>query len=177
MSPEQEAESLPDRFAAWVEHGADQTFEGIKSWVQHPEILQLFVFLTALSIPITWILIVDRVALESLLAFATFGPEFITGSNWIVSPPIGRLPSLGALPAIYGSVVTTMIALLIAVPVSLGVGLFQSELAPRQLRAPSVFLVEMLAAVSNVRFCVWGIVVLVSFIGVKVDPSLKSVPR
>src|SRR3989442_3058192 len=174
MSPGQEVKSLPDRFIAWVKQALDQTVEGGRSWLSHPELLQLLVVLTALSIPIIWILIVDRVAMGSLLAFATFGPEFITGSDWIVSPPIGRLPSLGALPAIYGSVVTTMIALLIAVPVSLGVGLFQSELAPRQMRSPSVFLVEMLAAVPSVVYGLWAIVILVPFMRTSVDPALQS---
>ncbi len=151
-----------------------QTIHGIVSWVLHPDPLQLLVFICALSIPALWFLIIDRVSLASLLTFKTFGLGFVTGTDWIVTPAPGQLPSLGALPAIYGSVVTTIIALLIAAPVSLGVGLFQSELAPRQLRNPSIFVVEMLAAVPSVVYGLWGIVVLVPFIRDNTDPVLKS---
>src|SRR2546426_34202 len=158
------------RSKAWVRQLVDKTL----AWTSHPDPLQLLVLAAALSIPVTWLLIIDRVYVGSILAFRTFGLGFIIGSNWIVSPPGGGPPLLGALPAIYGSVVTTIIALLIAVPVSLGVGLFQSELAPKQIRAPSVFLVEMLAAGSTRVFGLWGIVGLVSFMGGNVDPSLKS---
>jgi len=142
------------------------------AWVRHPDPLQLLVFTAALSIPVIWLLIVERIYAGSTLAFLTFGLGFIAGSDWRPNP-VG-VPSLGALPAIYGSVVTTIIALVIAVPVSLGVGLFQSELAPRQLKTPSVFLVEMLAAVPSVVYGLWGIIVLVPFMGVNVDPGLKS---
>jgi phosphate transport system permease protein len=159
------------RSQAWVRQLANRTF----AWFSRPDLLQLVLFAAALSVPAVWVLTVDRVYTGSILAFRTFGLGFVISSNWIVSPPGGGPPLLGALPAIYGSVVTTLIALLIAVPVSLGVGLFQSELAPRQLRSPSVFLVEMLAAVPSVVYGLWGIEVLVPFMGVNVDPRLKSI--
>jgi len=79
---------------------------------------------------------------------------------------------LGALPAIYGSVVTTLIALLFAVPISLGVALFQTELAPRKLRLPSIFLIELLAAVPSVVYGLWGLFFLVPFMRDYIDPGL-----
>ena len=74
----------------------------------------------------------------------------------------------------YGSVVTTSIALLFAVPISLGIALFQSELAPRKRRLPSIFLVELLAAVPSVIYGLWGILFLVPFMASSVDPWLVS---
>jgi phosphate transport system permease protein len=163
-----------DGLVARILQKARQTFDGIIAWFLHPDFLQLLVFVAALSIPALWFLMVDRISASSLLAFNTFGPRFIVGTDWIPSPSPGHLPSLGALPAIYGSVVTTSLALLIAAPVSLGVGLFQSELAPRPLRSPSVFLVEMLAAVPSVVYGLWGIVILVPFMRDNIDPGLQS---
>jgi phosphate transport system permease protein len=101
-----------------------------------------------------------------------FGLGFITNTEWIPNPPKGGPPILGALPSIYGSVVTTLIALLLAVPVSLGIALFQSELAPRKLRLPSIFLVELLAAVPSVVYGLWGILFLVPFMRDYIDPGL-----
>jgi len=72
----------------------------------------------------------------------------------------------------YGSVVTTSIALLFAVPISLGIALFQSELAPGKLRLPSIFLVELLAAVPSVVYGLWGLLFLVPFMQTSVDPWL-----
>ena len=79
---------------------------------------------------------------------------------------------MGALPAIYGSVVTTLISLIFAVPISLGIALFQSELAPGRLRLPSIFLVELLAAVPSVVYGLWGILFLVPFMSAYIDPGL-----
>jgi len=101
-----------------------------------------------------------------------FGFGFLLSSKWIPNPPNGGPPILGALPAIYGSVVTTAIALLFAVPISLGIALFQSELAPRKVRLPSIFLVELLAAVPSVVYGLWGILFLVPFMSRYVDPGL-----
>ncbi len=159
---------------AWVRGVISRLASRVIAWVHHPDPLQFLVFIAALTIPAVWLLIIDRVYSGSTLAFNTFGLGFIAGTNWIVSPAPGHLPDLGALPAVYGSVVTTIIALLIAVPVSLGVGLFQSELAPKQLRSPSMFLVELLAAVPSVVYGLWGIVVLVPFMRDNIDPALKS---
>jgi phosphate transport system permease protein len=74
----------------------------------------------------------------------------------------------------YGSVVTTVIALIFAVPVSLGIALFQSELAPRRMRLPSIFLVELLAAVPSVVYGLWGILFLVPFMRDYLDQELIS---
>jgi len=128
----------------------------------------------AIAIPIITALTLYAVANGSTDSIKAFGFKFLVSSDWIPNPANGGPPSLGALPAIYGSIVTTVIALLLAVPVSLGVALFQAELAPSVLRAPSRFLVEMLAAVPSVVYGLWGLLFLVPFMRENVNPQLKS---
>jgi phosphate transport system permease protein len=110
----------------------------------------------------------------SVDSIEAFGLSFLINSDWIPNPPNGGPPILGALPSIYGSIVTTSIALLLAVPVSLGVALFQTEIAPRRIRSPSVFMVEMLAAVPSVVYGLWGLLILVPFMRDYVDPYLHA---
>lgn len=114
---------------------------------------------------------IGRGSLDSIQAF---GLGFLTSSDWIPNPPNGGPPILGALPSIYGSVVTTALALLLAVPVSLGVALFQTELSPHKLRSPSMFIIEMLAAVPSVVYGLWGLLVLVPFMRDYVNPQLQA---
>ncbi len=128
----------------------------------------------AFVVPILTILLIYALTHGSLDAIRAFGLQFIFGTDWTPNPPGGGPPSLGALPAIYGSIVTTVIALIFAVPVSLGVALFQSELAPRGLRVPSAFLVEMLAAVPSVVYGLWGLLVLVPFMRDYIDAQLAT---
>jgi phosphate transport system permease protein len=109
----------------------------------------------------------------SIDSIGAFGLSFLWGTVWNPNPANGGPPILGALPAIYGSVVTTSIALLLAVPISLGVALFQTELAPLKLRAPSLFLIEMLAAVPSVVYGLWGLLALVPFMNLYVNPQLQ----
>ena len=128
--------------------------------------------MTAFAIPVIATLCLYALINGSLDSFQAFGFGFLTSSQWIPNPPNGGPPILGALPAMYGTVVTTAIALLFAVPISLGIALFQSELAPRKLRLPSIFLVELLAAVPSVVYGLWGILFLVPFMSNYVDPGL-----
>jgi len=124
------------------------------------------------ALPIIGILYLYSLINGSLDSIQAFGLGFLVSSQWIPNPPNGGPPILGALPAIYGSVVTTSIALLFAIPISLGIALFQSDLAPRKLRLPSIFLVELLAAVPSVVYGLWGILFLVPFMSNSVDPWL-----
>jgi len=85
-----------------------------------------------------------------------FGTSFLLGSNW--NPVEGR-EAFGALPYVLGTFVTSGIALLIGVPLSLGIAIFLAEMAPRFLRVPVGYLVELLAAVPSVIYGLWGIFV------------------
>lgn len=102
-------------------------------------------------------------------AIQRFGPGFLTGSTW---DPVREV--FGALPAIYGTLLTSAIAMLVAVPVSLGVAIFLAELAPRWLRAPASFLVEMLAAIPSVVLGLWGLFVMVPIIRDPVEQWLGT---
>jgi phosphate transport system permease protein len=128
----------------------------------------------AIAVPVIVALMLYEIGNGSAESIRAFGFSFLFSSDWIPNPPQGGPPILGALPSMYGSVVTTALSLLLAVPVSLGVALFQSELSPRALRSPSIFLVEMLAAVPSVVYGLWGLVALVPFMRDFVDPVLKT---
>ncbi|MGA3110161.1 MAG: phosphate ABC transporter permease subunit PstC [Candidatus Bathyarchaeia archaeon] len=134
--------------------------------------MRTILILAAFAIPVIAALSLYALYNGSLDSIQAFGFGFLTSSAWVPNPPNGGPPILGALPAIYGSVVTTLISLVFAVPISLGIALFQSELAPRNFRLPSIFLVELLAAVPSVVYGLWGILFLVPFMSKYVDPGL-----
>jgi len=134
--------------------------------------LRTVLIVAAFALPVIALLSLYALIDGGMDSIQAFGFGFLLSSKWIPNPPNGGPPILGALPAIYGSVVTTAIALLFAVPISLGIALFQSELAPRKLRLPSIFLVELLAAVPSVVYGLWGILFLVPFMSSYVDPGL-----
>lgn len=100
----------------------------------------------------------------SLPVLQRFGLYFFTGTKWNpvqtkVNPEI-----YGALPYLLGTLVTSAIALLIGVPLSLGIAIFLVEMAPRTLRVPVSYLVDLLAAVPSVIYGLWGYFVLRFFI-------------
>lgn len=107
-------------------------------------------------------------AFKSRLSISQFGFGFLTGTNW---DPVRS--EFGALPFIYGTVVSSLIALLIAVPLSLGIAIFLVEQAPRQLARPLAFVVELLAAIPSVVYGLWGIFVLAPFLRVHIEPFLQ----
>jgi phosphate transport system permease protein len=110
-------------------------------------------------------------ALASRETISAYGLGFITGTDW--NPAEGK-ESYGALPFIFGTLVTSFLALLMAVPVALGVAIFLAELAPRWLRSPMSFLVELLAAVPSVIYGLWGFFVLRPVMMSGVEPALHN---
>jgi phosphate transport system permease protein len=100
---------------------------------------------------------------KSLPTISQIGIGFLTGTNWDQARN-----QFGALPFIYGTVVSSLIALAIAVPLSLGIAVFLTEQAPRSVARPVAFMVELLAAIPSVVFGLWGIFVLAPLIGGKV---------
>jgi phosphate transport system permease protein len=101
------------------------------------------------------------------LAFSTFGISFIWGTVWDANKNV-----FGALPGLYGTAITSLVALVIATPLALAIALFLSELAPRGLRVLVGSLVEMLAAIPSVVLGLWGILVLGPFLANHVEPWL-----
>jgi len=106
-------------------------------------------------------------AVESHLTLAKFGFGFFTSTNW---DPVNE--EFGALPFIYGTAVSSAIALLIAVPLSLGVALCMVEVLPQWLATKIGFLVDLLAAIPSVVYGLWGVFVLGPWIRDSVDPLL-----
>jgi len=139
-----------------------------------PDFFFVILCIAAILVPIITILMLYEISNGSIASIEAFGVSFLWGSEWNPNPANGGPPILGALPAIYGSIVTTGLALLLAVPISLGVALFQTELAPIKLRAPSLFVIEMLAAVPSVVYGLWGLLVLVPFMSLYVNPQLQA---
>jgi phosphate transport system permease protein len=93
----------------------------------------------------------------STLVFQRFGASFLVNTQW--NPVEGR-EAFGVLPYVLGTLVTSGIALLIGVPLSLGIAIFLAEMSPKKIRVPLSYLVELLAAVPSVIYGLWGLFVL-----------------
>jgi phosphate transport system permease protein len=103
------------------------------------------------------------------LAFETFGWRFISSREWDAVSG-----SFGALVPIYGTIVTSLLALLIAVPVSLGIALFLTDIAPRWLRGPIGIAIELLAAIPSIIYGMWGLFEFAPFMASRVEPWLND---
>jgi phosphate transport system permease protein len=112
-------------------------------------------------------LIAYKVVAEAWPAITLFGPGFLVSSDWNAVTD-----KFGALDLIWGTVVTSLVALLVAGPVAIAIGIFLSELAPRRLRGPVGALVELLAAIPSVVLGLWGILVMGPFLQAHVEPAL-----
>jgi phosphate transport system permease protein len=112
-------------------------------------------------------LIAWRIIRGAHLAYSTFGLSFVWGTVWDTNKNI-----FGAAPGLYGTAVTSLIALVIATPLALAIALFLSELAPRGVRTIVGMLVEMLAAIPSVVLGLWGILVMGPFVADHVEPTL-----
>jgi len=102
-------------------------------------------------------------------AFATFGLDFVTSATW---DPIGQ--QFGAWVPIYGTLVTAAIAMLIAVPVSFGIALFLTEVAPTWLRTPIGTAIELLAGIPSIIYGMWGLFVFVPMLAEHVYPWVDA---
>ena len=103
----------------------------------------------------------------SLPAFQTFGFGFFTSQSW---NPVTE--KFGALASIYGTVVTSLLALLIAVPVGLGIAIFLTELCPQSIRRPIGIAIELLAGIPSIIYGIWGLFFLAPFLQTWVQPAL-----
>jgi phosphate transport system permease protein len=110
-----------------------------------------------------------EMGLASKLSLAEFGLGFLTGSDW---NPVRD--HYGALPFVFGTVVSSLLALCISVPISLGIAIYLSELAHPKLKTPMGFLVELLAAVPSVVYGLWGIFALAPWLRERVEPLLAK---
>ncbi len=123
--------------------------------------------LSALSLFGIVALIVTELVLRSQLTLHKFGLGFFFHSGW--DPVAGNY---GALPFIYGTLVSSAVALVIAVPLSVGLAIFLTEMCPRWLRGSLAFLTELLAAIPSVVYGLWAVFVLVPLLREHVNPAL-----
>jgi phosphate transport system permease protein len=110
------------------------------------------------------LLITLLLAWNSRLAFATFGADFLTGTTW---DPVHDV--FGALPYIVGTILASLLALIVAAPIGILAAVYLAELAPRPVAIPLTFLIELLAAIPSVVIGLWGVFVLSPFLRATIE--------
>jgi phosphate transport system permease protein len=135
---------------------ADRTFRGIT-------------ILCALSVLAIVVLIAYELITKSELSLKQFGWKFFFTSNW--DPVAG---DFGALPFVFGTLVSSFLALLIAVPLAVAAAVFVTEMCPLWLRTPLSFLMELLAAIPSVIYGLWAIFILAPLLRLYVEPFLAT---
>ena len=129
-------------------------------------VLMLLVALFMVGVVVAMVI---ALAADSLPSIRLFGFRFLTSQVW--NPIKG---DFGALPFVYGTVASSLIALSISVPFSLGIAIFLVEQAPTYIARPVGFMVELLAAIPSVVYGLWGIFVLAPLLRVYVEPALAK---
>ena len=127
-------------------------------------------FMLGASIPLLLLMLILLLLSKSWLSIEKFGLGFIFSSSW---DPIAE--QYGALPFIYGTIMSSLIALVIAVPLGLGCAVYLSEISKSAVKEYLSVLVEMLAAIPSVVYGLWGIFVLAPWIAGSVQPGLQAV--
>jgi phosphate transport system permease protein len=144
----------------------------IRNWLRRlrtgDEIARLVTLLFALSVVLLTLLLVERLWAQSARARGTFGWTFLISRVW--DPVAGQF---GALPFVYGTLITSLVGLVIAVPLGLGAAIFLAELAPRRISDALTFLIDLLAAVPSVIYGLLGIFIVVPLMRTVVQPALK----
>jgi phosphate transport system permease protein len=123
----------------------------------------------ALCVPILLLLLLIEIGTAGWPALRQFGLPFLTSSAW--DPVAGQF---GAAPAIAGTIITSVIALVLATPLALGGAIFLSEFAPSWLRQPLSFFVDLLAAVPSVVYGLWGVFFLLPLLREQLMPFLRD---
>ncbi len=133
------------------------------------KVYRTILFVAASSILLIVAAIFYMMVQSSMPTLQRFGIGFLWAREWNPSQEL-----FGALPFIYGTVVSSLLALLIAVPISLGIAVFLVEQAPKKIARPIAFMIELLAAIPSVVYGLWGIFVLAPFIREYLGPVLQD---
>jgi len=153
----QDAEPAPDRASALgVFRRSDVSFY----WLTRLAALTVLALLGG---------IIVSLVIGAWPALTTFGLDFLTTQRW--APQLDT-PVMGALGPIYGTLVTSLIAMLIAVPVGIGIAIFLTELCPIPLRKPFALAIELLAGIPSIIYGMWGFFVLGPFLVETVQPAM-----
>jgi phosphate transport system permease protein len=134
----------------------------------------IFSFLTAIASFTVIFLMVGIISVlisESSLAIGKFGIiKFLTSTDW---NPVKD--SFGALTNVYGTVITTILSLTLAIPVALGIAIFVTEISPNFLKGPIGIAIELLAAIPSIIYGMWGLFTLSPIMGTYIEPFLKKI--
>jgi phosphate transport system permease protein len=147
----------------------ESTASGLRGRTWGDAAFRAVLTLGALAVPVLLGFLVWELYLGAELAIERYGLDFLTSSTW---DPVAE--EFGAAPLIFGTVLSALLALLIAVPLSLGVAIFLTEFAPMRIRQPIAFVIELLAAIPSVVYGLWGIFVLIPFLKAAVFPFLRE---
>ncbi len=140
--------------------GVGAVGDGVFGWLAAGAALLVLVLLGLVALSMLW---------DGWPAFRRFGWHFFVGTEW---DPVAK--RFAALVPIYGTLVTSAIAMLIAVPVSFGISVFLTEVAPRWLAAPVAAAIELLAGIPSIIYGMWGLFVFVPFMSDWIDPSIDG---
>ena len=151
--------------ASPVDHHAEKVRKFRLQDLMFHQVTLLFAFIVLASL--AGILV--SLAIEAMPAMKAFGPSFLWTNVWNVPED-----QFGALSAIYGTVVTSVIALVIAVPVSFGIALFLTETCPLWMRRPLGTAIELLAGVPSIIYGIWGLFVFAPLFAKHVQPYLQA---
>jgi phosphate transport system permease protein len=167
MSAPQPVEATKVTGIASTERRAVHLFSGDGEFAD--QIFKAAMWLCGAAVLGTLALIVYQLVLRSGPSWHAFGMRFFAARDW---DPVNE--QFGALPFIYGTLVSSLLALIIAVPLSIGVAVFTTEMCPIRLRGPLSFFVELLAAIPSVVYGLWAIFVLVPLLSGYVEPFLSK---
>ena len=156
-SPGDAPVAAPRRERAQGANAADRVYRGI---------------LTALAcgLPLLMLALVEQLTTNAWPAIQRYGWRFPFTSVW---DPVAGV--FGAAPMIFGTLASSLLALIIAVPLALGVAVFLTEFAPKGIRQPIAFVIEMLAAIPSVVYGLWGVFVLIPFLRTYLVPPLRAI--
>jgi phosphate transport system permease protein len=146
------------------------TMKALTGVVRGDQLFRLVLTACALAIPALLVALAVMLTRGSWLAIGRFGLGFAATSTW--DPVAGQF---GAWPMILGTLLTSSLALLIAVPLSLGVAVYLTEFAPEVIRRPVAMVIELLAAIPSVVYGLWGMFVLIPLLQHAVFPFLRSI--
>jgi phosphate transport system permease protein len=123
----------------------------------------------AMLVPVTLAAITLLILIDSWPSLTTFGFAYFTTTEW---DPVRLV--FGAAAYVYGTLVTTIIAVLLAAPIAIGVAIYLTEFAPRRVRAPIAFTIELLAYIPSIVYGLWAIFVMVPVMRSTIEPALQA---
>src|SRR6202789_229517 len=124
-------------------------------------------WLAAAAVLLIFVGVIISLVIGSIPAIKAYGLPFLWTSAW---NPTSNL--FGGLPSIYGTLVTSVLAMLVAVPVGIGIAIFLTELCPRPLRRPIGIAIELLAGIPSIIYGIWGLFVFAPFFHQSMQPFL-----